>query len=170
MSKPRDKGSAVCTEKTIDEVVEVYSDMLFRIALQNMKNTHDVEDIVQDTLMKYIERLPAFESEEHEKAWLIRVCINLCNDRLKSAWFKRRAELDENIAADIFEDNSHAELFSAVAALPAKMKNVVYLYYFEEYSIKEIAEMTDQSKNTVGSLLHRARAVLRETLGERGEV
>ncbi len=110
-----------------------------------------------------MEKAPIFQSEEHEKAWLLRVTVNHCKNHLASAWFRKRADLDEGIPA---LDNAELEVVSAVAALPAKYRAVVHLYYFEGYSTKEIAEILHSRPNTVSSRLSRARALLAKALKE----
>ena len=116
---------------------------------------------MQEVLLKYIEKAPTFQSEEHEKAWLLRVTINHCKNHLASAWFRKRADLDEGIPA---LDSAELEVVTAVAALPVKYR--VHLYYFEGYSTKEIADILHSRPNTVSSRLSRARALLAKALKE----
>ena len=94
---------------------------------------------------------------------MLRVTVNHCKNHLASAWFRKRADLDEGIPA---LDNAELEVVSAVAALPAKYRAVVHLYYFEGYSTKEIAEILHSRPNTVSSRLSRARALLAKALKE----
>ncbi|HJB49528.1 MAG: sigma-70 family RNA polymerase sigma factor [Clostridium sp.] len=137
--------------------------MLLRVAYSQLNNRAEAEDTVQEVLLKYMEKAPIFQSEEHEKAWLLRVTVNHCKNHLASAWFRKRADLDEGIPA---LDNAELEVVSAVAALPAKYRAVVHLYYFEGYSTKEIAEILHSRPNTVSSRLSRARALLAKALKE----
>ena len=126
------------TNAEIERVVNEYATMLLRVAYSQLNNRAEAEDTVQEVLLKYMEKAPIFQSEEHEKAWLLRVTVNHCKNHLASAWFRKRADLDEGIPA---LDNAELEVVSAVAALPAKYRAVVHLYYFEGYSTKEIAEI-----------------------------
>lgn len=151
------------TNAEIERVVNEYATMLLRVAYSQLNNRAEAEDAVQEVLLKYMEKAPVFQSEEHEKAWLLRVTINHCKNHLASAWFRKRADLDEGIPA---LDNAELEVVSAVAALPAKYRAVVHLYYFEGYSTKEIAEILHSRPNTVSSRLSRARALLAKALKE----
>ena len=151
------------TNAEIERVVNEYATMLLRVAYSQLNNRAEAEDTVQEVLLKYMEKAPVFQSEEHEKAWLLRVTVNHCKTHLASAWFRKRADLDEGIPA---LDNAELEVVSAVAALPAKYRAVVHLYYFEGYSTKEIAEILHSRPNTVSSRLSRARALLAKALKE----
>ena len=151
------------TNAEIERVVNEYATMLLRVAYSQLNNRAEAEDTVQEVLLKYMEKAPIFQSEEHEKAWLLRVTVNHCKNHLASAWFRKRADLDEGILA---LDNAELEVVSAVAALPAKYRAVVHLYYFEGYSTKEIAEILHSRPNTVSSRLSRARALLAKALKE----
>ena len=151
------------TNAEIERVVNEYATMLLRVAYSQLNNRAEAEDTVQEVLLKYMEKAPIFQSEEHEKAWLLRVTVNHCKNHLASAWFRKRADLDEGIPA---LDNADLEVVSAVAALPAKYRAVVHLYYFEGYSTKEIAEILHSRPNTVSSRLSRARALLAKALKE----
>lgn len=151
------------TNAEIERVVNEYATMLLRVAYSQLNNRTEAEDAVQEVLLKYMEKAPVFQSKEHEKAWLLRVTINHCKNHLASAWFRKRADLDEGIPA---LDNEELEVVSAVAALPAKYRAVVHLYYFEGYSTKEIAEILHSRPNTVSSRLSRARALLAKALKE----
>ncbi len=151
------------TNAEIERVVNEYATMLLRVAYSQLNNRTEAEDAVQEVLLKYMEKAPVFQSEEHEKAWLLRVTVNHCKNHLASAWFRKRADLDEGIPA---LDNAELEVVSAVAALPAKYRAVVHLYYFEGYSTKEIAEILHSRPNTVSSRLSRARALLAKALKE----
>ena len=151
------------TNAEIERVVNEYATMMLRVAYSQLNNRAEAEDTVQEVLLKYMEKAPIFQSEEHEKAWLLRVTVNHCKNHLASAWFRKRADLDEGIPA---LDNAELEVVSAVAALPAKYRAVVHLYYFEGYSTKEIAEILHSRPNTVSSRLSRARALLAKALKE----
>lgn len=159
----------------ITEKVEKYSDLLLRIAFSYMKNIHDAEDMVQETFVKLIQKkpLPApseqafqftlFESEEHEKAWLIRVTINQCKNRLKTAWFKKTESLEEQ---EISFTEQEGDIINTINELPTKYRSVILLYYNEGYRIKEIADILGYKEATVASQLQRARKQLKIKLKE----
>jgi RNA polymerase sigma-70 factor (ECF subfamily) len=144
-------------------MIDRHADILIRICFTYMKNMSDAEDLAQDTFLKVIEKKPVFENFEHEKAWLIRVAINLCKNRLRTVWFKRTSPLDEN-ACNFTQEES--EVMGAVLELPAKYRSIILLFYFEEYSIKEIAGILRKNESTIGSQLHRARKLLKSKLME----
>lgn len=141
-------------------LLERYSDMVLRIALHNVGAMADAEDIAQEVFLKRLSVRRPFLSCEHEKAWMIRVTINQCRDFLKSAWRKRTVPLDAELPC---EDPS-GEVLDAVLRLPVSYRNVIYLYYYEDLSIREIARILRSGESTVSSRLHRARAVLRDAL------
>jgi RNA polymerase sigma-70 factor (ECF subfamily) len=111
--------------------------------------------------MKYLRARAAFESEEHRKAWLLRVTINASKNLLTSAWFRNTAKFDFDVAAPSDQEDG---VYWAVAELPPKYRTVVHLYYYEDMSIEEIAETVAGKTSTVASQLHRARQMLREKL------
>ena len=147
----------------VEQAVETYGDMVWRLALIQMKNKSEAEDVFQEVFLRLLRDTTEFRDSEHLKAWLLRVTVNHCKNHLASAWFRKRADLDEGIPA---LDNAELEVVSAVAALPAKYRAVVHLYYFEGYSTKEIAEILHSRPNTVSSRLSRARALLAKALKE----
>lgn len=145
--------------------VQRYSDAVYRAAVHNCRCTADAEDVVQDVFEKLLHYEGCFESEEHLKAWLLRVAINLSKNKLNSAWFKRTDTLEESYpCADL--DSNLAFVWDAVRALPSKYREPIHLFYHEGYSTAEIARILGQKENTVRSLLHRGRSMLKETLKE----
>jgi RNA polymerase sigma-70 factor (ECF subfamily) len=113
--------------------------------------------------LKYLEKAPAFENEEHEKAWLIKVCINTCRNSLKSFWSRKTTGLNENLYGFSTEEY---EVMDAVMRLPVKYRSVILLFYFEDYSIAQIAVILHQKESTIGSQLYRARQLLKPMLKE----
>ena len=152
----------------IDVMVDKYADMVYRIALTQMKNTHDAQDVFQEVFLRLVKNLSSLESEEHVKAWLIRVTINCSKSNLTSAFRRYTQPMEENSQL-ILETKEQGDLYEYVQRLPKKYWIVVYLFYYEELSIKEIGEMTKQKESTVKSQLSRARALLRQEL-ERQEI
>lgn len=148
------------TDEYIKRVVKQYGGLLLRIAFMRLKSTADAEDAVQEVFLRLINKRPHFRSEEHEKAWLIRTTMNLTCDMLKSP-ARRNVPLEEEIAPTRNED---AQLLSAVQSLPEKYLIVIHLFYYEGYSIKEIARILSLPAATVGTRLSRARALLRPIL------
>jgi RNA polymerase sigma-70 factor (ECF subfamily) len=147
----------------IHYLIEKYSDMLIRISYSYMKNLNDAEDIIQEVFIKLLEKQPDFESTEHEKAWLIRIAINLSKDKLKSAYFRNTTALEDDFVDTTEEDN---EIIHAVLNLPVKYRSIILLYYYEDYSISEISNILNIKESTIGSQLSRGRKLLKSMLKE----
>ncbi len=146
------------------EKLELYGNSILRIAVTYVKNRQDAEDILQDVLVKYMTTKPDFVNDEHEKAWFLRVAINMAKNKCKSAAFRLHTSLEDNgSCVDEYEYNS---ILEAVYQLPTKYKEIIYLYYYEEYSVKEIAELLHKKEATVKSLLRRGREKLSRILRE----
>lgn len=148
--------------KDINYIVNTYSDMLFRLAYQYTRNSSESEDIVQDVFMAMLKKMP-FKTEEYLKAWLIRVAINKSKNYLKSMR-KKVLALDENIKVPTY---THEDGLEEITLLPEFDRNAIYLYYYEGYSIKEIAKITGKSANSINIRLCRAREKLKNLLEER---
>ena len=168
--KTMDNGQA---EKTI----EAYGAMLYKIALVRLKNTDDAEDVVQEVFCQYIKSDKTFDSDEHEKAWLIKVTLNACKRFYRLAWNRHKGEISEEDFLKIEADSGHPEteclqketerkILQAVLELPLKYRDVIHLFYYEEMSVKEIAEVLHRQESTVTSQLTRARGILKKNLGE----
>ena len=153
------------SEQEANRAIELYSDMIRKICMLHLKNDADTEDIFQTVFLKYLLHSAPFESEEHEKAWLIRVTVNACRDLLKSAFRRRTVSLESltDQPAVLTEDNR--EVLDAVLSLPEKYRDVIYLYYYEEYTAPEIGSLLHKKTNTIYTLLNRAKKILKEKLG-----
>lgn len=149
------------TNEYIEYVLDRYSLTLIKLAFTYLKNMEDAEDIVQDVFVNVIKREFGFESDEHEKAWLIRVTINKCKNHLNSSWIKRKVPLDEELSYLKEEDS---EVLEYVLALPQKYRTVIHLYYYENYSINEIATLLKKKPATIGTWLARGRNLLKSSL------
>lgn len=144
-------------------LVNLYADMILRVSYQYLRQTCDAEDICQTVFLKYLTSNMTFDSPEHEKAWIIRTAINACKDHLKSAFFRRTVSLEDaaQIAAPEVPDTW---LMDAMKHLPEKHRISLYLYYYEEYSAREIAEVMGVSESAVNQYLARGRRKLRTIL------
>ena len=145
----------------IKEVIDKYSDMVYRIALTRSGSIENAEDIFQEVFMKFSEKKPKFRNKEHEKAWLIRVTINLSKNIKLSAWNKKVVALTENIQYKTKEKNN---IFEIVQQLPQNYRTVIYLSYYEGYKVKEIADIMKKREGTIKSWLYRARELLKEKI------
>ena len=147
------------TDAYIDSIVRKYSPALLRAAFSVLRNTADAQDAVQDAFLKLLQKRPAFHDAEHEKAWLIRVTLNTAKNMYKAA---RRTEPLEEYDAFVYQEDS--ETLNAVLSLPLKYRTVIHLYYYEGYSIKEIAAILEIPAATVGTIMARGREKLRTLL------
>lgn len=150
-------------EKILEKNINKYKDMVYRLAFTYLKNSHDADDITQEVFLKYVTLDKTFQSDEHLKSWLITVTINHCKNLLKSSWFKKTQPLDENIQ---FEQQKNSNLYHAVMTLSKDYRIVIYLFYYEDYSTKEIASMLGKNESTIRSHLARARKKLKNILLE----
>ena len=141
-----------------------YGDSILRLSYSYLHNMADAEDVVQETLIKYMKTAPAFENEAHEKAWLLRVAANISKNKIDYNKVRQADELDERLAADEREDLSF--VWEAVRSLPDNMRDVIHLFYHEGYSTKEIASILDRKESTVRSDLKRGRDKLKLVLKE----
>lgn len=148
-------------ERDIRETMEKYSDMVYRIALTRSGIVENAEDIFQNVFIKYSQKKPKFASEEHKKAWLIRVTINISKNFINQAWNRKVVNLDENLKFETQEGN---DVFSVVCELPEKYRTVIYLFYYEGYKVNEIAKLLKTKDGTVKTWLSRSREALREKL------
>lgn len=150
----------------VEELVEAYQNRLFAVAFNVCKNAHDAEDVVQDTFIQYLSQNQNFESEEHIRAWLLRVAINKAKNKV-TAFFRRNVfPLEAYIQTLQFPTEESGELFEAVMKLPEKYRIVIHLFYYEDYSVKEIADILKLTPDNVKTRLSRGRKQLRSTLKE----
>lgn len=143
-------------------LADKYLDMVYRIAFSCLKSKSDAEDITQNVMIKLYKSKRSFDSEEHIKFWLIRVTINESNDLCSSFWHKRVVSIENNTIQ--FQTPEQSNLYYAVMELPVKYRTVVHLYYYEDYTIKEISKILNLSETAVQTQLMRAREKLKDTL------
>lgn len=141
-----------------------HGNSILRLAYSYLHNLSDAEEILQETLIRFLQTAPALESAAHEKAWLLRVAANLSKNRLDYERLRHSDELTEELAAEEREDLSF--VWEAVRSLPVQYREVIHLFYYEGYSTAEIAQMLDRKEATVRSDLRRGRERLKEILKE----
>lgn len=152
----------IMTEQEYNIIVEKFSDMIFRIAYQNLADLNDAEDAVQDVFLKLLkQKNKSFHDYEHLKSWLIRVTINQCLDYKKSFFRKNTVPLED---LEIPFEQEEREVLEELYQLPKDTRNILYLHYYEGYTIKEIAEILGKKQNTVNSKLTRGRKQLKKLL------
>ena len=142
---------------------ETYYTMVYRLSLLILKNPQDAEDATQTIFLKVIEKKPSFTDANHEKAWLLTVTRNYCRDIQRSFWHKKRTDMEQLPEQSVEPfDRQEGLLFEIVQTLPTKQREVVYLYYFEDYSIKEISQILNRNESTIQSQLSAARNKLKK--------
>ena len=145
-----------------ERLVNTYSDLILRLSYTYLKSTQDGEDICQTVLLKLLTGAEAFESPEHERAWVIRTTVNACKDELRA--FRRKVIPLEAAAETAAPEPPRSEVLDAVMALPVKYREAIYLFYYEGYSIDEIAALTGRSGAAVSAHLSRGRKKLKTML------
>lgn len=153
-------------KQLFNELVERYRDNLFAIAFNVCKNAADADDVVQDTFLQYYLTRKKFDNEQHIRAWLIRVAINKAKNINRSFWRQHKRPLEEYIETLVFTAPGDRELFETVMELPEKYRIVIHLYYYEDYSVNEIAGVLKLTESNVKVRLLRGRQMLKEALKE----
>jgi len=155
------KNTLVWPANSIESIIQKYGNMLFRLCLITLGNPSDAEDVVQETMIKYLQKAPCFKNEEHEKAWLIKVATNKCRDLLR--YQKNHPVIDMEEILEYANDATDSDIMDALMTLPDRFRLVLVLYYVEEYSVKEIAELIGKSASAVKMRLQKGRRMLNET-------
>ncbi|MCR4782560.1 MAG: RNA polymerase sigma factor [Lachnospiraceae bacterium] len=142
-----------------EKVMEKYADILFRIAYGYCNNREEAEDILQETIYRYLIKKPEFQDENHEKAWLIRVIINISKNYVRSFWRKNIDPIENEIVS---LDKEDLFVWDTIQSLPDKYRIVIQLHYIEGYTIREIAGILEKKESTIGTWLERAKKYLRQ--------
>ena len=150
----------------LQELVTLYQDNLFAVAFNICKNTQDAEDVVQDTFIRYYTLKKEFDSRQHIRAWLIRVTINRAKNVNHTFWRRNKLSLEDYMETLSFETRESENLFETVMKLPEKYRIVIHLFYYEDYSVNEIADILKISESNVKVRLSRGRRLLRGALKE----
>ena len=148
------------SEKEMERIMDDYGNTLFRICLIMLGNSHDAEDAVQETLIKYLQKTPDFNDKEHEKAWLIKVASNKCKDMIR--FRARHATAGIESICEFMQESSDSGIIEALMTLPEKFRIILVLYYVEQYKTDEIAKMIGKSSSAVKMRLQKGRRLLKE--------
>jgi RNA polymerase sigma-70 factor (ECF subfamily) len=146
------------TDESIKEVLDIYSNTVFRLALTRTGNKADAEDVFQEVFLRYIKQKKQFENEEHRKAWLIKVTLNCSHKLFSSAWFRHTVPLITDLS---YETQEKSEIYFTILSLPKKYRSIIHLFYFEDLSISQISKILSIKESTVKTQLHRARQMLK---------
>lgn len=151
-------------KSSVENIFRKYGEMLYKICIVMLKKPYDAEDTVQDVLIKYMTKSPGFLSEEHEKAWLIRVAINLCKDKLR--FYKMYPKISiETIKTAYSQESENRKILEILLELPVKYREVLLLYYVEEYKCHEIGKILKLKESTVKKRLERGRKLIKKEFG-----
>lgn len=147
-------------EETAERILRVYGNILYRLCLVMLGNTSDAEDAVQETLIRYFQKAPAFADQEHEKAWLLKVAANQCRDQLR--FRARHPQTDLDTAAQMPAETADSGILEALMELPEKFRLVLVLHYVEGYRTDEIGRMIGKTASAVKMRLYKGRILLKE--------
>lgn len=158
------KNSSARPADDIEAVINKYGDMLYRLCILMLKNESDAEDVIQETMIRYYQKAPAFENSEHEKAWLIKVATNGCRDVLR--FRVRHPQADNEVLSKIASEFSDSGILEALASLPEKHRLVLTLYYIEDFRIEDIAKIIGRTSSAVKMRLQKGRRLLAQIYRE----
>ena len=148
------------TAENMSRIMESYGDMLYRICLIMLKNETDAEDAVQESFIAYMKKTPQFQSDEHEKAWLIRVATNKCRDIMR--FRKKNKTVSDELLENYMSDEESTEVVEALMLLPEKIRIVMLLHYVEGYKVEEIAKIIGKTQSAVKMRLAKGRKLFEE--------
>lgn len=150
----------------VQQLIELYQNNLYTAAFSICQNQMDAEDVVQETFVQYYISRKQFENEQHIRAWLLRVVINKAKNINRTFWRKNKCSLEDYMETLAFPDSQSRDLFEEVMKLPDKYRIVIHLFYYEDYSVREIAKILKLSESNVKVRLSRGRALLKDSLKE----
>lgn len=153
----------------VQQLIQNYQNSLYAAAFNICQNQMDAEDVVQEAFVQYYTTKKEFENEQHIKAWLIRIVINKAKNITRTFWRKNKCALEDYMETLTFPDTQSRNIFEEVMKLPDKYRIVIHLFYYEEYTVREIADILKLSESNVKVRLSRGRALLKESLKEEWE-
>ena len=151
---------------SLRQAMELYEASVFRAAFSIVKNRQDAEDVTQDTFLAFYRNDPDLGSEEHVRAWLLRTGINKAKNLCRTFWRRNRENLDDYAEAIAAAPKEESDLLREVMGLPERCRVIIHLFYYEDYSIQEIAAILKSREGTVKSQLSRGRELLKTMLKE----
>lgn len=154
----------ISADDFITKAVNEYSDTVYRIALNITKNKDDAFDVCQDVFVRLMKNKQKIKNSEHLKAWLLRAAVNCSKSFKTSAYVRYCVPLDDAMEQRITDKTSDTTLFYSVMSLPPKYSTVIYLFYYEDMKISEIAKILEITQSAVKSRLVRARKMLKEII------
>lgn len=156
-------------KQPVQELFEKYRNNLYAVAFNVCKNAEDAEDVIQDTFIQYHQLQKEYDNEQHIRAWLIRVAVNKAKNMNRSFWRRNKMPLEDYMETLAFETPESENLFEAVMQLPEKYRIAIHLFYYEDYSVREIADILKISESNAKIRLSRGRRLLKTALQEEWE-
>lgn len=150
----------------VEQIIRQFSNTVYRLAFAKTGSRTDADDVFQEVFVRYVRKRPVFESAEHAKAWFLRVTVNCANSLLSSPFRRRSAPLEEGLSETAAQTGEETDLKQAIARLPASYREVIHLFYYEDYSCAQIARGLRRRESTVRMQLTRARRMLLQALKE----
>lgn len=167
-NNPNDDKEELC-----ERLLNQYGDTMLRVCYQYLKDYHLAEDAVQETFIKAVNNYNSFKGNSTEKTWLTRIALNCCKNIMRTHWFKyvysSMTESNFTLSSNTHNNScsqEHENVLEAVMSLKRADREVIILYYYMEFSLKEIAQITGQAENTINQRLHRARKRLKKVIME----
>ena len=155
------------SDTCMETVIKFYSNLVYKLAFARSGNKFDADEIYQEVFIRYIKKQPLFSSEDHRKAWFIKVTINYSKKYWNLAWFRKTQRLEESMQFTSEEDNN---LYSELLKLSPKYREIIHLFYYEGYTTEEISQLLGRKNSTIRVQLMRARSMLKEFLKEEDNV
>lgn len=152
------------TDCSYEEILRCCGDTVYKIAINQMRNTQDAEDVFQEVFLRLVRAAPNLSNAEHRKAWLIRVTINICRDMQRAQARRQKVDWTDLPTQSQQQDPPENILFDYVMRLPSKYSSVLHLFYYEDMSVEQIASVTSASASAVKSQLSRGRKKLKSLL------
>lgn len=154
-------------EQAFLQIMQLYKDILYRTAFAFLKNEHDAIEAMQEVTFRAYQKIHTVKEPRYVKTWLVRIMMNYCQDQMKKS--KRYSSVEMLPEIGHSEDTTHLEINEAIASLTSGEQQLIFLKYFQNTKITEIAELEKIPEGTVKSRLHKALKSLRNFLSEKGD-
>lgn len=172
---PKENNQNSKIEVELKRMMDSYGNEILRIAYMYLKDLQRAEDAFQEVFLKVYQKYESFNSNSSEKTWITRITINVCKDILRSSWIKKVLLFDNyeiektspSIDNEVIQLEENEYLFSQILSLPSVFKDVIILYYYQEFNTRELSKILGVPEGTIRSRLHRARELLKDNIKER---
>ena len=168
LKKERDfvASQTPCTQQQMERLVDEYGNGMLRLCCMYLGDVHLAQDAVQDAFVKIYRAWPAIPDAAAEKAWAMKITVNVCKDYLRSAWKRRVSLVDQypELPAGQEPRSEEGRLIQEIMALKPKYREVILLHYYQQLRVGEIAAILGAPQSTVSIRLHRARELLKKRL------